>query len=171
MQIQLGNLSEAFGALATFLAVCVALYVSRKETISQMRREERSQAEKISAWPITRDNLPKVVISNKSEEPIFEVVLSYGVAYGAGMAYLTGNDNLLFIRRVPPGESLSDEPRNPGGGMHIQTGIAISFRDAKGRYWRRDATGRLQKTGPTFKELNVIEPVGDWAMLSHYSSN
>jgi hypothetical protein len=168
MIIQLGNVSEAAGALATFLAVCVALYFSHEDTRNRAKKEKWSQAVRISAWPIRRGSEAKVVISNVSLETISNVVLSYGVAYGAGLPYLKGNANLIFIKRVPPGQSLSPEPMNPGGGMHTQTGIAISFRDARGNYWRRDATGKLEPTKSTFQELDVIEPIGEWANLTHY---
>jgi hypothetical protein len=167
--IQLGTVAEATGALATFMAVLVALYIARSDSKDRRRREERQQATQISAYIVTQTGKNSVVLINASKEPVYDVVISYGVAYGAGMTYFKGNDDLLFIRILPSCEAVSKEPRNPGGGMHVQLGIAISFRDAKGRYWRRDATGRLEETGPTFKELEVSEPIGKWTKLNYYT--
>jgi hypothetical protein len=172
MKVQLGSVAEWVGAIATFSAVVVALYFSLRQSTDRKKREDRDQAVKVSAWPVTMGltKESKVVLSNTSSEPIYDVVISYGVAYGAGQTYLTGNENLIFIKRVPPGRYVSPEPKNPGGAMHTQTGIAISFRDANGKYWRRDATGKVIQTRATsFVELEVEEPISDWTKIVAYN--
>ena len=170
MAIQLGTLADWVGATATFGAVCVALYTSLNELTARRKQEEGSQAIKISAWPVTTHlGERSVVISNSSYEPIYDVTLSYGIAYGAGMSYLKGNDDLIFIKTVPPGLYESEEPRNRGGAMHTQVGVAISFRDVRGQFWLRDAKGKIYKLATSnFRLLEVQEPIGDWTPIGNY---
>jgi len=170
MAIQFGTLADWVGAIATFGAVCVALYTSLNEVKARRKQDESSQAVKISAWPVAGPlGLASVVISNSSYEPIYDVTLSYGIAYGAGVSYLKGNDELVFIKTVPPGIYKSKEPRNHGGAMHTQLGVAVSFRDARGQYWLRDAKGKIYKlTTSNYRVLEVQEPISDWASITSY---
>lgn len=167
--MQYGNLAEWSGAVATFLAVVVAFVVAFRDGILRKRSEKQQQAKLISAWPVhfgLRGNKDLVYISNASLQPIYDVFISYGVAYGAGESYFKGATEQTGILRVPPGEYFAKAPKNQGGGMHIQLGISISFRDINGLYWRRDAQGKLSQTNADpFVTLNVDQPFGDWQSI------
>ncbi len=165
--INWGSAPEWLAAIGTILAVFAAIWIATREASSNRRREHIKQAESIAAWNSRSGGTIKVIISNGSKLPIYDVVISYGAAYGAGLPYFKGNDDQAFILRVPPGKWSVAEPRNPGGGMHVQPGISISFRDSTGAYWRRDATGKLIETKQhPFKELDIHEPISIWRALT-----
>jgi hypothetical protein len=164
--IQYGDLATWLGAIATFLAVAIALYFSCKDSKRRTKILIEKQANEVSAWIERRGGVNEVKIINSSNQPVYEVALSYGVSYGAGNSYLTGNDDQTFVFMVPPGTFYTHEPRNPGGGMHTQSGISISFRDTAGKYWRRGADGVLVSVATsTFKELDISEPISDWSPI------
>jgi hypothetical protein len=167
--MDMGNVAEWFGAGSTLLAVVVALGIALRDGYLKRRSETRRQAESISAWPVYFGAFKKkdlIYISNSSRLPIYDVLISYGVAYGAGQAYSSGDEYQTAVLRVPPGDYFVKAPKNHGGGMHVQHGISISFRDINGIYWRRDARGVLTQTGlDPFNEMGVSQPIGSWELL------
>ena len=167
--MEIGSLAEWFGAIGTLLAVLVALSIAFRDGYLRRKAEQWRQADLVSLWPVHFGVFKKrdlVYISNASKQPIYDVLISYGVAYGAGEAYSTGSDYQAAILRVPPGEYFVKAPKSHGGGMHTQLGMSISFRDINGRYWRRDARGILAKTeNDPFTEMEIDQPVNEWQHL------
>lgn len=167
--MELGSWAEWFAAIGSVGAVIVALFVATRE--SRLRRKEntRKQADSISAWPIYFGLLHSkklVIISNNTQLPIYDVLVSFGVAYGAGQGYSEGDDYQSMILRVPPGEYFVKSPKDYGGGMHTQLGVAISFRDVNGKFWLRDATGVLTELFiPPFDFMKVSQPISSWEHL------
>ncbi len=160
--IQWGNIAEWVGGIATLIASIIALMFGLSEQRRQRLSKRRSQAEKITIYGLGNT----LHISNSSNEPVFEMAISFGVAYGAGLGYSMGSDNQVFLLRVPPGKYVCHQkPTNPGGGMHIQLGLSISFRDAAGLYWRREANGVLIETLSAYSDLDVEQPISDWSPL------
>ena len=142
-QIDFGSVAEWFAAVGTIAAVVVALYIATRETRRLQKRDRADQAHQISAWRL--------------------VQLGYGVAYGAGPPFSLGNANQTFVVRIPPGRYLVKEPKRGGGGMSVLVGPSISFRDANGLFWRRDARGELiaTKSSP-FIEMEIEQPISNW---------
>ena len=167
--MKFGNIAEWFGAISTLLAVVVALGIALRDGCLRRRSELRNQAESISAWPVNFGIFRKkdlIYVSNSSRLPVYDVLISYGVAYGAGQPFTKGDDYQSAILRVPPGDYFVKAPKNHGGGMHIQLGVSISFRDINGSYWLRDARGVLTKTNnDPYTEMDVSQPISQWQSL------
>ena len=162
-QIDLGSVAEWFAAVGTIAAVVVALYIATRETRRLQKRDRADQAHQISAWRLVQLGFGEVVVSNASSLPIYDVLISYGVAYGAGPPFSLGNANQTFVVRIPPGRYLVKEPKHGGGGMSVLVGPSISFRDANGLFWRRDAKGELIATKASpFIEMEIKQPISTW---------
>ena len=165
-QLDAGSFPEWFSAIGTVGAVIVALYVSiidRKRRVAQNRRE---QAEKIGVWKTHRSGayqLDTIYISNASHMPIFDIVISYGSSYGSEARYVTGDSQQILMIKIPPGLRKIDPSKNPikkRSRNHLTQGIAISFRDSNGLFWRRDASGVLIETKRhPFEELGIKQPI------------
>ncbi|MFC4245125.1 hypothetical protein ACFOYW_17290 [Gryllotalpicola reticulitermitis] len=191
--------AQAGGALATVITAIVAIaallvslwlaLVDRKRSREVTARAEdelrrsreadlRAQAELITVWLDQDEGSGRgdVMLSNASTGAIYDVVIGYGVAYGAGTGFLKGewnsNDALLFINRLPPGMwAVAGAPGYPGGGMHIHVEAAIAFRDAAGRDWARDATGDLQQIEEhPYEYVQAMQPISPWATIRRVSS-
>lgn len=161
--IQWGTVADAFAAFGTFTAAAVAIWLAGREARRARKDAIVDQARRVSVWPLGHTPRSYVMISNASNEPVYDMVISYGVAYGAGMAYQKGNKNQIFLLRVPPGRYSTDSAPHPGGGMNAQLSLSVSFRDSNGNYWRRDATGMLEQTKMhPFRELDIEEPISEW---------
>ncbi|CAN5218616.1 hypothetical protein BH11ACT4_BH11ACT4_02680 [soil metagenome] len=122
-----------------------------------------SQAEKVVAWEDS--SRTRYIVVNGSSLPIYEVCISLGGAYGAADPYYKGAELNTMMVLLPPGTYSVDQVGRSGGrgGMHVQLAAAISFRDAAGKFWRRDATGQLVQTpGNPLAELEVELPVSTW---------
>lgn len=167
--MELGTLAEWFGAIGTLLAVVVALVVAFRDGRLRRKAERWRQAELISVWPVHFGRIKSktyVYISNASKQPVFDVLISYGVAYGAGEACTKEPEYQRAVLRVPPGEYFVKAPKSHGGDMYVQLGFSISFRDINGRYWRRDARGVLAETSSDpFTEMDVSQPISKWELL------
>jgi len=166
-KIQLGDLATWIGGAAAFLLLWW--------TVSQILRQRKYEhAEKISAW--VADEGPNkhtyVDVSNGSNWPIYEVVVNL-VAY-QGAAPLTGRElnnfpkELIKYRKmyqvVPPGkhtEAFAGFYR----GMHLHPGVEIAFIDKAGRYWIRNAQGKLRKLkNSPLDYYEILRPIS-WDMI------
>lgn len=71
------------------------------------------------------------------------------------------------VSLVPPGQYFIDSPKHPGNGMHVKLGISISFRDSRGKFWRRDATGTLEEiVQHPFVANEIEQPIDSWSELT-----
>ena len=162
-QIDFGSVAEWFAAVGTIAAVVVALYIATRETRRLQKRDRADQAHQISAWRLVQPGSSQVLVSNGSTLPIYDVVISYGVAYGAGPPFSLGNASQTFVVRIPPGRYLVKEPKRGESGMLGVVGPSISFRDANGSFWRRDAKGELIATkSHPFIEMKIEQPISNW---------
>lgn len=170
-----GSIPEWFGAIGTLAAVIVALTIALRDDRRRFVQSRREQAEKISVWKVhPENNLYEnyIHIANGSHLPIHDVVLSYGVSYGKGQKYSTGNQKQILVLKFPPGNHTIQPKHNPiklKNRSVLKYGVAISFRDSKGRFWRRDATGHLRETKQhPFEELGIKQPIpySRWTMFS-----
>ena len=142
---------DAVAAVATLGAVVVALVLGvfevrkfRVEADARAAEERRAQAEKVSAWiAMVQDRplggaFPHVRVSNASDEPIYSssVILSEGADGPMEVG--------LEIGFVPPGGSVSERLQAPDLGRRTEA-VTVTFRDASGRWWRRDTEGKLEE--------------------------
>lgn len=169
-----GTIPEWFGAVGTLAAVTVALGIALSDGRRRTAQSRREQAEKISVWKVHMEgDLDKstVHIANGSHLPIYDVVLSYGVSYGKGERFTVGNKNQILVLKFPPGNHVIRPSHNPvklKSRNILKQGVAVSFRDSNGRFWRRDASGYLCKTRRhPFEELGIKQPVSNsrWSMF------
>ena len=138
----------------------------RREDDERRSDEEarRAHASQVGAWYAGMTGGPDggtdlVGLSNASQLPVYEVVVTMVLVRGAGPregTQIPGDDysSRARIDVVPPGEWRVDLGAVGWRGMHAHPGIEIAFRDAEGRGWKRLSTGRL-------------EPIGE-APLDHY---
>jgi hypothetical protein len=110
---------------------------------------EKDQAENISAWADAEKGGGKyaiLAILNKSNEPIYHVIVSIVAFQGAGPRDARELDPhtpfRAFISSVPPGRTLV---KVDGGyrGMSFHPGVEIAFVDKANRSWIRKGHGEL----------------------------
>ncbi len=168
--LEAGSFAKWVSGIGTLLAVLVAMAVATRDSRVREKTEKQHQAEQVSAWPVhfgLRGKKVFVIIANNSSLPIYDVAISYGAAYGAGNKYFTGTKMNRVVSIVPPGQYFVDSPEHPGNGMHVKSGISISFRDSKGKFWCRDATGNLEEIAQHPFVANEIEqPIDAWSELT-----
>lgn len=154
-----GSVPDWFAAVGTIGAVAVALYLAEKGARDQRGREREAQASCISSWH--QPGREDVVISNPSSSAIYNVAISFGVSYGEGEPFQQGNEFNVFLRALPAGESRIHEPPTPPELVGRELAVSVTFKDAQGVHWRRDATGKLYETAEqsNYSGLNVTHPV------------
>ena len=90
---------EWIAAIGTVLASCIALFVSYRNG----ENEKKGQSNQVSAWREAKETPYGVHIMNASRLPIYNVVLSSGLMYGAGPAYSNDKDAIVaVVACVPP---------------------------------------------------------------------
>ncbi len=149
------------------MAEAIGIIVSICTLVHQLKEDRKSkairQASAVSAWISDKkgnNGNAVVCVSNKSELPIYEVVLSKDIVIDNKSKIGTTNAICAFVRTVPPGLYEVEVPDH-GGGMYQQFDASISFRDAKGMNWCRDALGHLKKAKRSSIELRNLElPLG-----------
>ncbi|TFC06546.1 hypothetical protein [Cryobacterium sp. MDB2-33-2] len=164
----INTIIAAVAAFGTAAAVVTALVIASKEGRRIRKDADWNQAQKISAWvrypDVFRPDSGRTVVSNSSDAQIWDVFLSEGsVSRGDGAAYKTGSEANACVLKVPPGLwMLPFPPRfGQGSGMGTHVDVSISFRDARGLFWRRDANGKLTQTErEPESELQVDAPHG-----------
>lgn len=145
----------------------------RKQSIStsiqleHLRTEEQrarhldaiGHASRISAW----HSASGITLLNRSDEPVYEVVLTEVFIQGAGprtgedVCKLEGVDGLQMRHTfsvLPPGEwDVEINHDSPiGAGMSSMAGTEIGFTDRSGRHWIRRSNGSLDEI-----RLNAID--------------
>ena len=137
----------------TWISSCGTL-VALGALIYQMNTDhqlkEWEQAKCVAAW-IEDDFIENehglfsmIIISNKSDLPIYDVVISRDLVTETVSEMGKGDENCTYFQSVAPGNYKAMIKSN-GHGMSHRFNASISFRDANGKYWYRDATGHLRK--------------------------
>jgi hypothetical protein len=146
-------------AVGTIGAVGVALWFSQAETRRRKREERSRQAEQISAWleiddfeEAEKTERTHCVVSNGSNQLVYDVVVSLVAVHGAFRRTAVGVDRngpqggyqTYVGGPFPPGrQTLTIGYR--GSALQVRYGVELAFRDARGRYWIRDANGDLKE--------------------------
>lgn len=109
---------------------------------------EITQSKDISAWigPSDEDFMTTMTVSNRSDSPVYEVVVSLVAVQGA--AFCDGLETPIeyrgFLSTLPPGK------QNVGrvhldGGMGLHFGVEVAFTDSRGVNWVRKCDGSLNR--------------------------
>jgi hypothetical protein len=142
------------GAIASFLAVAVALVVAFWQVFDRRNERRRAQAAQISVWtefrPRKFDPMDLVEIAhimNASSEAIFDTVITTGIVNKGDQPLLRGEDgHSVWVGTVAPGHWVTTMPlqHDQAAGMSAVLGLGITFVDTNGRTWQRTASGRLR---------------------------
>lgn len=177
----------AVEAIGVVLAFGAAFWQLRRERVARLKqeandriaaqeiatREERAQADLLSAWIAWQDdespNLTNwIAVQNSSNEPIYELILSVVAFQGAGD---TGEDgppflhpaHCAFLSVAPPG--LCYVTMGGGySGMGFHPSIEVAFTDRSGKHWKRTGRGRivqLDVPAPDYYDVPLPLP---WAL-------
>lgn len=153
----------------TALGTVVALATLITQLIKDHRLKIWEQASKISCWmengQFYRISTSLAHISNLSESPIYEVVISEDIVSDNKSNVNTNEDYCTYIQCVPPGDYYT-EVKSAERGMWKRFDASISFRDIKGKYWCRDACGNLRplKTS-SIDQRNLTRPVSPGRLM------
>jgi hypothetical protein len=173
--ISWGDIPTWISAIGTVAAFSIAFYQIQLERKArealekkQYEYEVRKQAEHVSAWvdhEIANGVHTVIAISNRSNEPIYQVIVSIVAFRGAGPTYQGNLTNHFrgFASVAPPGEVFL---KVDGGyhGMGFRPSVEIAFADRSNRYWVRKGQGELtsiSKDPASYYELT--EPL-DWQL-------
>ena len=132
-------------AVGTIWAIVFAAFQLRKERLVN----EKEQASYITCWVPQEDsgvnqNGRSVEIVNNSQQSIYNVAISIDSVHFDSRHVSYVNQTCTYIHIIPPGR-YSTNAYYGGGGMHTQMSVSISFTDACGRHWYRNAWGNLEK--------------------------
>jgi hypothetical protein len=169
VSVNYGDVPEWLGSVVTGGALIAALYQIRGERTARKRLEQSSaaaarieQARKISAWFTGFQDKDGSLFrfANRSEEPIYEVVVWFVFVESGGAGPRRGEDwgdrkyeySRVYVS-VPPGLYQVSMPSG-WGGMNRHPAAEIGFTDAAGVYWIRRSDGSLEDV--------------DQSMLDHY---
>ncbi len=183
MHLQLGDLATWFGSAVVFGTLALALYQIRTERVFRHESEQREaqglrrvQAERISGWPAAETNRrgTPLTLLNRSDEPVYEVVVTLVMVQGAGPR--RGEEGVRpEYRRVlsvlPPGRWKTFVQMG-WAGMSRRPGVEVAFTDRSGVHWIRRATGALEEiqrpaidyyemSRPQFLEFPVPDQVNE----------
>ena len=137
----------------TWISSCgtlVALVALIYQMMTDHQLKEWEQAKCVAAW-IEDDFIENehglfsmIKISNKSDLPIYDVIISRDLVAETITEMGKGDDNCIYIQSVAPG-NYKVMIKSDGHGMSHKFDASISFRDANGKDWYRDAAGHLGK--------------------------
>jgi hypothetical protein len=158
----IGAVGQAVGAVGTFIAVGVALWLAQRDSRRRDAEARRAQAQEITGWLNAEDfNLAeergKIIctLCNASTQPVFDVVVNLVAIHGAFRRTVAGKKDMMFdtyVGILPPGTRCYFLDY-PGAVLQVRYGVEVAFRDTAGRFWWRDGNGNLQEV---FKEPAVL---------------
>lgn len=146
----------------TIVAIAALIYTIARDILER----KQAQALAISCWldgnfspEMDDDNKISVIISNPSSQPIYDVVIALDIVDDkrARRQFNLMYDSATYIVCVPPGNYYTFIPRY-GQGMHTVFNTAISFRDARGKWWNKDAIGRIEESYNSLDRYHVMRP-------------
>jgi hypothetical protein len=155
-------------SIGTCGAVIVSLWLALKEGRDRRKRDERHQAELVTACFVPyegpMDEEEKydsgLRVHNASNQLIYDVVAEVLIRRKTAVND-TEEKNLIFgamVGNVPPGGFTASI--NTGGGALGARHINFAFQDAAGRYWLRNANGTLEQVRKHPLDLfNIPRPV------------
>lgn len=138
------DVSTVLTAVGTIVALVALIYQWYKD----LRNKEWEQAWQIACWSRNEVSLPDegyIIISNTSKQPIYDVIVSIDRVDLKDVGQ--GDDQCTCVYCVPPGVYLLKTIREEEDyyDMCKHFGPSITFRDARGKYWTRNAQGKLKK--------------------------
>ena len=165
----MSNVTDWLTAIGTCGAVVVSLGLSLYELRARRKHEQRSQAEKITAWFVPLEDTEEQAsttytglrVNNASDQLIYDLVAEVIIGRDTAMGDREER-NIEFgalIGNVPPG-GFTGRINTGGGVMARRHMIEYAFQDAGGRYWLRHTDGSVQRVNKHPLDLfNIARPV------------
>ena len=137
-------------AIGTCSAVIVSLYFASKEARDKRKRDERHQAELVTAWFVPYEGTDErydaeLRVQNASDQLIYDVIAEVLISRKTAVND-TEERNIAFgatVGNVPPG-GFTASIDTGGGALGRRHLIELAFQDAAGRYWLHNANGKLE---------------------------
>ncbi len=131
-----------------------------KEHDLEMIRQET--ALKVSSWmtnevPLKDDETIPIMIANYTNLPIYDVVVAIDIVSDNGAYHMDQRRFAAYTHFVPPGCYYMYAPWH-GGGMNKKFNSAITYRDAKGKWWCRDAAGNVEESENSLDKYGIMRP-------------
>jgi len=162
-----GTVVLAVGTTGTLIVALRQIAVERRERLLLDRRtairKHRRQATVVSAWYAgTVGGTSYIEMTNQSEQPVYEVVVSLAFVQGAAPRTTQEwmrlhNGTAPYTRSMvalPPGTFRVEFPSG-WGALTARPGAEIGFTDANGVSWVRRADGKLEELA-----TNAIDAFG-----------
>ncbi|MFJ3722724.1 hypothetical protein ACIPYQ_09130 [Streptomyces sp. NPDC090045] len=134
-------MTENLIAAVSALVALVGLVLTYRGYRDKQQRDRRAHASMIDVQAMVQRSLlhdgyevPRVGVTNQSNQPIQELLVRYRDDIVADTLALTGKQ----IWHLPPSESTRSPDR-------ILSHVTIEFTDAEGTRWRREGNGRLRR--------------------------
>lgn len=151
-------------AAGSVISPTIALMQIRNDRRFRRRTEHRSQAQRVSAWPGANGERQPLIVLNRSDEPIYEAVVTLVLIQGDGAR--RGEDLAPELQEyrvttgiIPPGR-WRVHVEGGWGGMYRKPGVEIAFTDSAGVNWVRRASGRLEEIAEVpFDHFNLARPL------------
>ena len=178
MGTEWGDVATWVTGITSILLFLVAFWQIKLERDARQKAEKerqladrRYQSERIAAWIKSeshyenRGNVVCVAISNRSLQPIYNVIVQGIVIFDDGSPRADPfPENRSLIAVVPPGIGYTTFPFNYHG-MFRRPRIEIAFQDTANRYWLRNTKGELTELDVSpIAHYEIPLPVG-WSML------
>jgi hypothetical protein len=154
---QLGDLATWFGSVGVVGTLAAALFQIRTERLRRHEAEEREQqrsrrqqAERVAGWPGGRasgPHLTPLVLLNRSDQPVYEVVVTLVMVQGGGPRRsedVVPSEFRRTLAILPPGR-WAVEVAGGWAGMSRRPGVEVAFTDRAGVQWIRRAMGALDE--------------------------
>jgi hypothetical protein len=168
-----GNVPAWIGSVLTSGSVLIAALAYRRSVLDR----ERGQASQIGAWlALTGEEgeaRPVAKASNSSNAPVYEVIISFPGLPDLSVPELISGSIVTLELPDSAQKFIRSEKRSGSVGLKLffyeiessrteeklvlgEESPKIQFRDAVGRWWRRDSTGRLSRIkGPPSIIINT----------------
>ena len=155
--------AQIITSLGTIVAILTLIHQIKQEK----DKEKWRQAIKISTWVDEDSIVPKfddtvydekIIISNDSEQPIYDAVLSIDLVEELSSELQNDDSYIYYVKCIPPGVYVL-YAKGYGKGMCKQYNSSICFRDVKGNYWARSAAGILTEISNSIDYRGLSRPV------------
>lgn len=157
-----GNVGTWVGAIGTFLAVAIALWVALSESIRRRKQERRKQAEQIAGWvrfsSATSKSVVEVVegVRRETGRTVTSYTADLGVINNSGgvvynvvlvLSNKDGPDDSVdvLVGTLGPGRWALDAIKIPERLTGERLELDIYFSDQEEVKWRRQPNGRLSE--------------------------
>lgn len=171
MPFDWGDVPAWVAAIGTVGTLIAALGQIRMDKMVRRLRETRQHAEQVSVWIGTKRHPDtEITIQNLSSAPIYNVVVTLVIQFGAGpktgeevanLGSKSSSDMRCAFLVIPPGAYVTELPTT-WAGMNRRPGAEIAFTDSRGGHWVRRFNGKLEALAEdAISTMKISLPFGE----------